>query len=344
MDHDIVFGQDPRGAPRGGILPAHARLHTRPGDPLTPPRSRLAPSPTGALHLGNARTFLLNWLLVRSAGGSLAFRIEDLDGPRVRPGAAEQAIEDLAWLGLHADEAPLLQSTRAPAHAAALEALRAAGHLYPCICTRREIESARSAPQEGEDAPPYPGTCRGRFPDADAARSVGGREPAWRFRTTPGRVVQFVDGFRGPVSLEPARTHGDFVVARNSGEAAYMLAVVVDDAHQRVDLVVRGDDLVPSTPLQLLLHEALGLAPPAYVHLPLLRGPDGRRLAKRHGDTRLAAYRDAGVSAETVIGWLARWSSLGDGSPTTAQGLLEEGFDLGKVVKEDVVVNPGVLL
>jgi glutamyl-tRNA synthetase len=299
-------------------------------------RSRLAPSPTGALHLGNARTFLLNWLLVRAAGGSLAVRIEDLDGPRVKAGAGAQALEDLRWLGLEGDGEALIQSTRAAAHAEALGRLARAGLAYPCVCTRKEVATAASAPHEGEGGPPYPGTCRGRFADADAARAASGREPAWRFVVPADREVAFEDGFRGAVRDRPALASGDFVVARRTGEAAYQLAVVVDDAFQRVDTVVRGDDLLPSTPLQVLLHEALGLPLPRWVHVPLVRGPDGRRLAKRHGDTRVARYREAGVPPERVLGLLARWSGLGDGREASARDLLP-GFDLARVPRADPV-------
>ncbi len=304
-------------------------------------RSRLAPSPTGALHLGNARTFLLNWLHVRSAGGTLALRVEDLDGPRVKRGAAEEALLDLRWLGLDWDGEPLLQSTRAAAHGEALEALRAAGLVYPCVCTRREIETSQSAPQEGEDLPVYPGTCRGRFASPGEAKAASGRDPAWRFRVPEDREVAFADGFRGKVRDRPARTSGDFVVAKRTGEAAYMLAVVVDDAFQGVDEVLRGDDLLPATPLQILLHEALGLRTPRYVHLPLVRGPDGRRLAKRHGDTRLSALRGAGVPPERVLGLLARWSGLGAGEPVSARDLLARGFSLDRVPRADAVFTGG---
>jgi len=302
-------------------------------------RSRLAPSPTGALHLGNARTLLLNWLVVRSAGGSLALRMEDLDGPRVKRGAAEGAWRDLRWLGIDGDGEPLLQSTRAPAHAAALERLRTLGLAYPCACTRSEIDRAASAPHEGESGAPYPGTCRGRYRDDGEARAATGRDPAWRFAAPPGREVGFDDLFAGPRREEPSRTAGDFVVARRGGAAAYMLAVVVDDAFQGVDLVVRGDDLLPATPPQVLLQEALGLPVPAYLHLPLVRGPDGRRLAKRHGDSRIARFREAGVPPERVVGLLARWSGLGDGGEVSARDLLPR-FDLARVPRADPVFAP----
>jgi glutamyl-tRNA synthetase len=299
--------------------------------------SRLAPSPTGALHLGNARTFLLNWLAVRAAGGTLAMRVEDLDGPRVKRGAAEAALEDLRWLGLDWDGTPLLQSTRAAAHGEAFARLRDAGLVYPCVCTRKEIEGARSAPHEGEEGPPYPGTCRGRFETAEEAAAASGREPAWRFRVPEGREVRFRDGFRGDVRFRPAETTGDFVVAKRTGEAAYMLAVVVDDAFQGVDEVVRADDLLPSTALQILLQESLGLPTPRHLHVPLVRGADGRRLAKRHGDTRVARYREAGVPAARVVGLLARWSGLGDGAAVSAADLLARGFSWERVPRSDPV-------
>lgn len=301
-------------------------------------RTRLAPSPTGALHLGNARTFLLTWLWARARGAELVLRIEDLDGPRVKAGAAEQALQDLAWLGLDWDGPPLLQSTRLSAHLEALARLRAAGQVYACVCTRKEVEAAASAPHEGEEGPSYPGTCRGRFPDEDAAHAASGRDPAWRFALAPG-LVEWVDGFRGPEARDPAQDGGDFVVAKRSGEPAYQLAVVVDDAAQGVSDVLRGDDLVPSTPRQLLLYRALGLTAPRFWHLPLVRGPDGRRLAKRHGDTRIAHYRELGVAPERVLGLLAAWSGLASRAPVSARALLP-GFALERVPRGDVTFQP----
>jgi glutamyl-tRNA synthetase len=297
-------------------------------------RTRLAPSPTGALHLGNARTFLLTWLWARSRGAEVALRVEDLDGPRVKRGAAEAALEDLRWLGLDWDGEVLWQSTRAAAHDEALARLRAAGRVYPCVCTRQEVEAAASAPNEGDEGPPYPGTCRGRFRSAEEAARATGRAPAWRFVVPPGEVA-WTDGARGAQARDPAREGGDFVVAKKTGEAAYQLAVVVDDAFQGVTDVLRGDDLVPSTPRQLLLYEALGLAAPRFAHLPLVRGDDGRRLAKRHGDTRLAHYRALGVRPERVVGLLAAWSGLAPRADVAARELVA-GFDLARVPRGDV--------
>ncbi|MBL8750752.1 MAG: tRNA glutamyl-Q(34) synthetase GluQRS [Planctomycetes bacterium] len=262
---------------------------------------RLAPSPTGALHLGNARTFLLAWMSVRARGGTLLLRIEDIDGPRVKPAAVAQTIEDLRWLGLDWDGEPVLQSERLDAYADAVARLTANGRVYPCTCSRREIEEAASAPHESGDEPVYPGTCRGRYADLAAAKAATGRDAALRFLVDRDEVP-FVDGFAGS---QRGTIAGDFVVQKRDGGPAYQLAVVVDDAAAGVSEVVRADDLLPSTPRQLLLYEALGLAPPRFVHVPLVVGADGRRLAKRHGDTSLRRFRECGVSPEALVGHLA---------------------------------------
>ncbi len=294
---------------------------------------RLAPSPTGALHLGNARTFLLAWLSVRSRGGTLLLRIEDIDGPRIKAGATEGTLRDLQWLGLDWDGDAVVQSERAPLYAAALERLAAEGRVYPCICTRKEIEDAASAPHEGiEHEPVYPGTCRGRFADAAAARAATGREPALRFRVDAD-AVPFVDGFRGP---QQGRIAGDFVVQKRDGTPAYQLAVVVDDAAQGVTEVLRADDLLPSTPRQLLLYEALGLRAPHFVHVPLVVGGDGLRLAKRHGDTSLRHFRDRRVPATAVVGFLAGTLGLRPHGAACTPADLLAGFDLARVPRGPV--------
>jgi len=263
---------------------------------------RLAPSPTGALHLGNARSFLLAWLSVRSRGGTLLLRIEDIDGPRVKIGAAEQTFEDLRWLGLDWDGAPVWQSRRLDVYRAAAERLVTMGLAYPCVCTRKEIEDAASAPHEGaDDGPVYPGTCRGRFADRAAAVAASGREAALRFRVAVGEVP-FDDAFRG---RQRGTIAGDFVVQKRDGGPAYQLAVVVDDSAQGVTEVLRADDLLPSTPRQLLLYRALGYREPRFAHVPLVVGGDGLRLAKRHGDTSLRHLREQGVAAAAVVGYLA---------------------------------------
>jgi len=265
---------------------------------------RLAPSPTGAQHLGNARTYLVAWLSARSRGGRIVLRIEDIDSPRVKVGAAEQALADLRWLGLDWDEGPYVQTQRLALYQEALDRLKLLELVYPCTCSRGDIERAASAPHAEHEGPVYPGTCAGRRV-ADA-QTLGHRPYAWRFRAAAG-PWRFNDLFRGPAEIDTATLGGDFVVWKSAGTPAYQLAVVVDDAAHGVTEVMRGDDLVSSTPRQMQLYTALGLEPPTFAHLPLVVGPDGRRLAKRHGDTRLCVLRDAGITADALLGLLA-WS------------------------------------
>lgn len=294
--------------------------------------TRLAPSPTGALHLGNARTFLVNWLLARQLGWQVLLRIEDIDGPRTRRGAADALIDDLRWLGLDWDQGPIYQSHRTPIYGTMVAKLLHEGLAYPCICTRREVELAASAPHAEDGSTVYPGTCRGRFATVEEARSYAGREPAIRFSVDAG-PVSFVDMFSGRHTYEVARDLGDFVIAKADGTPAYQLAVVVDDVEAAVTHVVRGDDLLDSTPRQMLLYRAMGWSDltPTYIHLPLVVGPDGRRLAKRHGDTRLSQYRERGVSAGRMLALLARWLGI---LPVIDQVTLPEliaGFRLERV-------------
>lgn len=315
-------------------------------------RGRLAPSPTGALHLGNARTFLLAWLRVRSRGGELVLRMEDLDHPKVKAGTARAALDDLRWLGLDWDEgpdvggpqAPYVQTERTGLYAAALARLRAAGRVYPCVCARRDVESGQSAPHAGEDGLRYEGTCRGRFSSyADAQQGLTpGRLPAWRFRVPDGTEIAFDDLFAGPQRQRVDAAIGDFVIARHPEGAGYMLAVVVDDAAMGITEVVRGDDLLPATHRQLLLYRALQLAPPCYLHVPLVVSEDGRRLAKRHGDTRIATLRQHGVPAERVIGLLAWWCGWARwGEELSARDVLAR-FDLSALPHAPVTLTDDV--
>jgi glutamyl-tRNA synthetase len=237
-------------------------------------------------------------------GGRVVLRIEDIDSPRVKAGAAQQACDDLHWLGLDWDDGPHLQTHCLSRYEEALEKLKRQELAYPCTCTRGDIERAASAPHEEHEGPVYPGTCSRRRA-ADAA-ALGDRTMAWRFRASTG-PWHFMDLFRGPTQVDNKTAGGDFVVWQAGGTPAYQLAVVVDDAAQGITEVVRGDDLVPSTPRQLQLYKALNLTPPAFAHVPLVVGPDGRRLAKRHGDTRLSCLRAAGVTSEGLLGLLA-WS------------------------------------
>ncbi|MFP5361948.1 MAG: tRNA glutamyl-Q(34) synthetase GluQRS [Thermoleophilia bacterium] len=296
---------------------------------------RYAPSPTGTLHLGNLRTALLAWLFARSQGAAFLMRIDDLDTGRVRPGAAERQLADLAALGLDWDGAVVRQSERRELYAEALQRLDAAGDVYPCYCTRAEIREAASAPHGAPPGGAYPGTCRRLTRAQRAARERAGRPPALRLRAAE-TTVAFTDRLLG-------RCQGivdDLVVRRNDGAAAYNLAVVVDDTAQGVGEVVRGADLIETTPRQLHVAARLGLAPPRYAHVPLVLGPDGARLAKRHGAVTLADRVAAGESPEQVRAELARSVGLaGPGETPTLDELLAR-FDPSALPTEATVLAP----
>jgi len=285
------------------------------------PDGRFAPSPTGTLHLGNLRTALLAWLFARSQGARFLVRMEDLDTGRVRERFYDEQLRDLAALGLDWDGPVVRQSDRVDLYADAVEALRADGLVYECWCTRAEIREAASAPHGTLPEGAYPGTCLRLTPAQRAERVASGRPPALRVRAGAA-VVAFEDRIAGAV-------HGvvdDFVVRRNDGAYAYNLAVVVDDAAQGVGEVVRGADLVDSTPRQLLLARLLGVAEPSYAHVPLVLGPDGARLAKRHGAVTLD-----GVAPAEAVRWVAR--SLGMREAGSAGALLD-GFDPALLPRE----------
>lgn len=269
-------------------------------------RTRLAPSPTGALHVGNASSFLLCWALARKFGWEITLRMEDLDGPRVSPHASQQTVEILNWLGMDWDGPVIVQSHDPQPHRDAMKALASAGLVYPTLLSRAQIAAASNAPHLGEGENHCPASLRPATMPSDFSDA----ELDWRFATPPGEIP-FQDqilGFQNPC---PADSVGDFVVWTRRQQPAYQLAVVVDDARQGITQVVRGSDLVDSTARQLLLWRALGLGrEPAYWHLPLVIGTDGRRLAKRHGDTRLSTYRQEGVRPERVIGLIARWNGI----------------------------------
>ena len=304
--------------------------------------TRLAPSPTGALHLGNARTFLITWAMARQNGWRLPLRIEDLDGPRVKPEAAQRAIDDLTWLGIDWDGPPMYQSHDLSSYRRALRRLYDRGLIYPCTCTRKEIERAQSAPHADDHELRYAGTCRPVPPQIQHDSEHGflvDSAAAWRFRV-PESGVSIRDELLGHCEIDVQREVGDFVVASKQGLPAYQLAVVVDDAAQGVTDVVRGDDLLPSAARQVLLYEALGLTPlPRYHHLPLVLGPDGRRLAKRHGDTRITSYREAGVEAGRVISLLAGWSGIDAAPPSMTAAAFADAYDPRNLPAEPVVMS-----
>ena len=295
------------------------------------PRTRLAPSPTGALHLGNARSFLVNWALARQQGWEIVLRVEDLDGPRVKAGASEEAIDVLKWLGIDWDAGPFTQRGDLAPYRAALERLAVQGDIYPCRCTRKEIEAASlSAPHGDEHELRYPGTCRPATTTTLPPAALDQPGIAWRLRVPDGPST-FVDHVAGEHTHDLAATTGDFLVATKEGLPSYQLAVVVDDARQGIDRIVRGDDPLGSTHRQLLLQQRLGIAtPPEYYHLPLVIGEDGRRLAKRHGDSRISHYRELGATPEKVIGLLAEWCGLGPRREQTATEFLA-AFDLANL-------------
>ncbi len=250
-------------------------------------RGRIAPSPTGLLHLGHARTFATAHDRCRAENGVLIYRNDDLDGPRCKPEFAQAAMEDLRWFGLRWDEGPYSQSERLPLYIAAFEKLREGGWLFPCKCSRKEIAAALSAPHEGDEEPPYPGTCRTCSADAERA-GVN-----WRFRVPNEREVSFNDRHFGSQSAMAGRDFGDILVWRKDDFPSYQLACVVDDALMGITEVVRGADLIASTFRQILIFEALGYPLPTFYHCPLVTDENGVRLAKRNDALSLRTLRES---------------------------------------------------
>lgn len=312
-------------------------------------RGRFAPSPTGEMHLGNAWTALLAWLQTRSLGGAMVLRIEDLDPDRSRPEYTAQLLADLHWLGLDWDEGPdvggnygpYCQDERRQLYQQALEGFQAKGLVYPCYCSRAEIQAAASAPHVGNSEAAYPGLCRNLDCKEQAARSRRGRKPALRIIALTGNI-EFTDLLRGRIKEDISKSCGDFTIRRSDGVHAYQLAVVVDDAAMKISHVLRGDDLLGSTPRQLYLYQLLGASPPIFTHVPLLYSPDGHRLSKRQRDLSLAAIKGRGVSASQVIGFLAWKAKLIDRQyPVSARELIPL-FSLGKLPREPVIVDLAV--
>lgn len=274
-------------------------------------RGRLAPSPTGLLHLGHARTFATAWERCRDAQGTLVMRMDDLDGARSRPEFAAAAMEDLRWLGLDWDEgpdvggpfSPYVQSQRMPRYRAIMADLARRGLAYPCKCSRRDVANALSAPHVGDDEPLYPGTCRPveALPLSFPQPQRGGVN--WRFRVTE-RMLEFEDQLVGRCTAQAGRDFGDFLLWRKDGLPSYQLACVVDDHDMRITEVVRGRDLIQSTFRQLLLFEALDWLPPAYAHCELVTDASGTRLAKRNAALSLQTLREQGMSPTAIRnGW-----------------------------------------
>ena len=295
---------------------------------------RYAPSPSGRMHLGNLLCCLLAWLSAKSKGGQVLLRIEDLDAQRCPRVYADAIIDDLAWLGLAADgpQPPVYQSERSAIYRQYYDKLAARGLTYPCFCSRSQLHAA-SAPHRSDGQVVYTGTCRGLTP-AQAAEKARTKAPAWRVRV-PDEEIAFVDGHLGPYAENLARDCGDFYLRRADGVFAYQLAVVVDDALMGVTEVVRGADLLSSTPRQLWLYRELGLTPPAFYHLPLLLDHEGRRLSKRDGDQSLEHLR-ARYAPEEVIGKLAFAAGLQPTPRPAAPADLARTFDWAQVPKHDI--------
>lgn len=268
------------------------------------PIGRFAPSPSGRMHLGNVFSALLAWLSAKRAGGDILLRIEDLDPARSRREYAETIMDDFRWLGLHWDGRMEDQSSRGDAYESALETLTRKGLIYPCYCTRDQLHAA-SAPHASDGRVIYAGACRDL---TEAQRKAQTKAPSLRLRV-PAETIAFRDGLQGTFSMDLAKEWGDFIVRRADGVAAYQLAVVVDDGAMGVTQVVRGSDLLDSTPRQLWLQERLGLPHPEYGHVPLLLAPDGRRLAKRDRDQELGALQSC-YSAQELVGQLALLAGL----------------------------------
>lgn len=306
---------------------------------------RFAPSPSGRMHLGNLLCALLAWLSAKSSAGRIILRVEDLDTGRCRPEYARQMEEDLRWLGLFWDEGgssggpvgPYYQSQRGALYAAALEALERQGLVYPCFCTRSQLLAA-SAPHRDDGLTVYPGTCRTLTAEQAARRRESGRTPALRLRT-PDELLSFTDGHLGPVRENLAAECGDFLLRRSDGLYAYQLAVVVDDAAMGVTQVVRGADLLSSTPRQLLLYRLLGLTPPEFYHLPLLLDSGGRRLSKRDGDLGIETLRSR-YAPEEVVGKLAYLAGLNPTAKPCHPAELVGEFDWQRVPREDICLPP----
>jgi glutamyl/glutaminyl-tRNA synthetase len=270
-------------------------------------RGRLAPSPTGYLHLGHARTFWTAFERARAANGVLIFRNEDLDPQRSRPDFGSAMFEDLRWLGLDWQEgpdvggpfAPYVQSQRRDVYLQTWKKLRELGFIYPCYCSRKDLAHSAQAPHDLDDEPIYPGTCRERETNADAPAGTN-----WRFRVPDGEVVEFEDLSLGPQRYVAGRDFGDFLVWRRDDVPSYQLAVVADDHAMQITEVVRGADLLRSTARQLLLYRALSFTAPAWFHCPLVTDEQGNRLAKRHDALSLRFLREQGTDpAEIVASW-----------------------------------------
>ena len=294
---------------------------------------RFAPSPSGRMHLGNAFSALLAWLSVRSCGGTMVLRIEDLDPVRCRAEYADQVKRDLTWLGLDWDVEQTPQSLRAAAYRERFDRLAQLGLVYPCYCSRNELLAA-SAPHASDGQAVYPGTCRYLSQDERGKKQ---KMPSWRVMV-PDETVSFLDGLQGEYHENLLRGCGDFIIRRADGVYAYQLAVVTDDAQAGVTQVVRGRDLLSSVPRQMYLQRMLGFQTPQYYHVPLLVAPDGRRLSKREHDLDLGALQGR-FTPEQLVGWLSYLAGLQDAPVSVRAKELAAAFGWRRVQAENIVVD-----
>lgn len=301
-------------------------------------RVRFAPSPTGFLHVGGARTALFNWLYARRAGGTFLLRVEDTDRARSRPEHTQAILDGLAWLGLDVDEGPVFQADGVERHRRdALQLLRQ-GAAYRCFCTAEELAARREEAKRAGAGYGYDGRCRRLDPAVSDARAAAGEPFAIRVRA-PEEAIEWEDMIHGPMSF-PAGSIDDFIILRSDGTPVYNLAVVSDDAEAGMTHVIRGDDHLSNTPKQILLYRALGRPLPAFGHVPLILGSDGKRLSKRHGAMSVLAYRDDGYLPDGMMNFLALlgWSP-GDDREVFDVGGLIDAFSIGRVLKKSAVFD-----
>jgi glutamyl-tRNA synthetase/nondiscriminating glutamyl-tRNA synthetase len=318
---------------------------------MTPVRVRFAPSPTGHLHVGNARTALFNWLVARGRGGAFVLRVEDTDTERSTREAEQSILEDLRWLGLTWDEGPDIggpfrpyrQSDRLELYQSVAADFLKRRVAYYCFCTPQELEAERAAALAAGLPPKYSGKCRALDPAESAARVSAGAAAAIRFAVPPHRDVTFYDEVRGEVTFN-TDVIGDPVIVRSDGHPAYNFAVVIDDARMAITHVVRGEDHISNTPRQVLIYEALGATPPAFAHLSLVLGPDHAPLSKRHGATSVAEFRERGFLPEALVNYLALlgWSP-GEGEEILSIDQMARRFDLAKVTHSAAVFDTSKL-
>jgi len=312
------------------------------------PRVRFAPSPTGTLHLGGARTAIYNWAFARKEGGAFILRIDDTDSERSTAENTAQILHSLKWLGLDWDEGPeaggasgpYFQTQRSAGYATALELMKATGAAYPCFCSASELASKREAARDGGGMVGYDRACRGIGPDAATERIAAGEPHVWRLKVPLDRKPVVVDDAVRGKTVFATEAIDDFVLVRNDGSPTYNFATVVDDADMRITHVIRGDDHLTNTPKQILVFEALGYPVPQFAHLSMIWGPDGKKLSKRHGATSVEAYADAGYLPEALRNYLALlgWSLDGETTIISAD-MLTSNFSLSRISKNPAIFD-----